>query len=170
MEDTLRIYSFYEEQQDGETKCYVSFKDGQGICQEAEVTAEIFEEMQNLMRKERNYIRSNERHLEQLELSEEMKHRRLYIMRSAWKSRYCLNFCKNDGDKLCDTCKNQISMECFFILCFSSSKTEMLLDMVDILLDSRPGFISVIPVFGCTKNTRISTKILFRMDISHSAT
>lgn len=32
--------------------------------------------MQNLMRKERNYIRSDERHLEQLELSEEMKHRR----------------------------------------------------------------------------------------------
>ena len=76
MEDTLRIYSFYEKQQDGETKYYVSFKDGQGIYQEAEVTAEVFEEMQNLMRKERNYIRSDERHLEQLELSEEMKHRR----------------------------------------------------------------------------------------------
>lgn len=59
MEDTLRIYTFYEKQIEGETKYYVSFRDGQGNWQEAEVSAEVFEEMQNLMRKERNYIRSD---------------------------------------------------------------------------------------------------------------
>lgn len=76
MEDTLRIYTFYEKQIEGETKYYVSFRDGQGQWQEAEVSAEVFEEMQNLMRKERNYIRSDERHLEHLELSEGTKHKR----------------------------------------------------------------------------------------------
>lgn len=76
MEDTLRIYSFYEKQINGEKQYYVSFRDGQGEWQEAEVSAEIFEEMQDLMRKERNYIRSDERHLEYLELSEAAQHKR----------------------------------------------------------------------------------------------
>lgn len=76
MEDTLRIYTFYEKKIEGETKYYVSFRDGQGNWQEAEVSAEVFEEMQNLMRKERNYIRSDERHLEYLELSEGIMHKR----------------------------------------------------------------------------------------------
>ncbi|MBU3877797.1 hypothetical protein HGO97_018510 [Faecalicatena sp. AGMB00832] len=35
-----------------------------------------------------------------------------------------MNFvCKNNGNKLCDTCKDQICMERFFVLCFSSGKT-----------------------------------------------
>lgn len=76
MEDTLRIYTFYEKQIDGEKQYYVSFRDGQDKWQEAEVSAEVFEEMQNLMRKERNYIRSDERHLEYLELSEGVQYKR----------------------------------------------------------------------------------------------
>lgn len=76
MEDTLRIYTFYEKQIDGEKQYYVSFLDGQGKWQETEVSVEVFEEMQHLMRKERNYIRSDERHLEYLELSEGIQHKR----------------------------------------------------------------------------------------------
>ena len=76
MEDTLRIYTFYEKHIGEETKYYASFRDGQGVWQESEVSPEVFKEMQNLMRRERNYIRSDERHLERLELSEGMKHKR----------------------------------------------------------------------------------------------
>lgn len=76
MEDNLRIYTFYEKQIDGEKQYYVSFRNGLGEWQEVEVSQEIFKEMQNLMRKERNYIRSDERHLEYFELSEAVQHKR----------------------------------------------------------------------------------------------
>lgn len=77
---------------------------------------------------------------------------------------------ENDSNELCDTCKDQISMQCFFILSPASCKTEIIFDVVDISFDNRSDFIGIIPFFGSTDCSGISTKILFRIDVNHTTT
>ena len=77
---------------------------------------------------------------------------------------------KNNGDELCDTCKNQIGMQSFCIPCPTSVKTEILFDMIDISFYSGSDFVSIIPFFRTTKNTRVGTKIFLGVNMNHSAT
>ena len=77
---------------------------------------------------------------------------------------------ENNSNELCDTGKDQISMQCLLILGSSSCKTEIVFDVVDISFDNSPDFIGVIPFFGSANGSGISTKILFRVDVDHSPT
>ena len=73
--------------------------------------------------------------------------------------------CENNSNKLCDSSKNQISMQSLLILGSASCKTEIVFDVVDISFDNSPDFIGIIPFFGTAYRTGISTKILFRVDV-----
>ena len=75
---------------------------------------------------------------------------------------------ENNSNELCDTGKNQISMQRFFILGSTSCKTEIIFDVVDISFDNSPYFIGVIPFFGSADRSGISTQILFWIDINHT--
>ena len=75
-----------------------------------------------------------------------------------------------NSNELCDTGKDQISMQCLLILGSSSCKTEIIFDVVDISFDNSPDFIGIIPFFGSTNRSGISTQILFRVDVDHSPT
>ncbi len=77
---------------------------------------------------------------------------------------------KNNSDELCDSSKNQISMQSLLILGSASCKTEIVFDVVDISFDNSPDFIGIIPFFGSADRSGISTKILFRVDVDHSPT
>ena len=77
---------------------------------------------------------------------------------------------ENNSNELCDTGKDQISMQCLLILGSSSCKTEIIFDVVDISFDNSPDFIGVIPFFGSANRSGISTQILFRVDVDHSPT
>ena len=77
---------------------------------------------------------------------------------------------ENNSNELCDTCKDQISMQRFFILSPASCKTEIIFDVVDISFDNSPDFIGIIPFFGSADRSGISTKILFRVDVDHPPT
>lgn len=71
--------------------------------------------------------------------------------------------------QLGNSCKNQIGVKCFLILTPSSCKTEIILDVVNISFYGSSYFVSVIPFFGTTNSSRIGPKILFRINIHHSA-
>ena len=75
---------------------------------------------------------------------------------------------ENNSNELCDTGKDQISMQCLLILGSSSCKTEIIFDVVDISFDNSPDFIGVIPFFGSANRSGISTQILFWIDINHT--
>ena len=77
---------------------------------------------------------------------------------------------ENNSNELCDTGKDQISMQCLLILGSSSCKTEIIFDVVDISFDNSPDFIGVIPFFGSANRSGISTKIFFRIDVDHTST
>jgi RNA polymerase sigma-70 factor (ECF subfamily) len=54
------------------TRYFVTFKDGEGIHRETEISRPIFREFVRLQRDERNLTRSDERHIERSEQTEEM--------------------------------------------------------------------------------------------------
>ena len=78
--------------------------------------------------------------------------------------------CENNSNKLCDPSKNQISMQSLLVLGSASGKTEIVFDVVDISFDNSPDFIGIIPFFGATDRSGISTKILFWVDVDHPPT
>lgn len=47
---------------------------------------------------------------------------------------------ENNSNELCDTGKDQISMQCLLVLGSSSCKTEIIFDVVDISFDNSPDF------------------------------
>lgn len=73
---------------------------------------------------------------------------------------------ENNSNELCDTRKDQISMQRLLILCSATCKTEVIFDVVDISFDNSPYFIGVIPFFGSADRSGISTQILFQIDIT----
>ena len=75
---------------------------------------------------------------------------------------------ENNSNELCDTRKDQISMQRLLILCSAACKTEIIFDVVDISFDNSPCFIGVIPFFGSADRSGISAQILFRIDINHT--
>lgn len=77
--------------------------------------------------------------------------------------------CKNDSYQLCNAGKNQIRVQCFFILGATTCETEIFLDVINISFNNGPDFVSVIPNFGAANDTGICTKILFGINIHHSA-
>ena len=67
---------------------------------------------------------------------------------------------ENNSNELCDTRKDQISMQRLLILCSAACKTEIIFDVVDISFDNSPCFIGVIPFFGSADRSGISAQIL----------
>jgi hypothetical protein len=56
---------------------------------------------------------------------------------------------ENNSNELCDTGKDQISMQCLLILGSASCKTEIIFDVVDISFDNRKackGYLRGLPV------------------------
>lgn len=78
MFDNRNTYTIRTETKDGTVHYFISFRDGQGIRQETEITYELFNEFQRFMRKERNLLRSDERHIEQNKLSDEMLYYKIF--------------------------------------------------------------------------------------------
>ena len=77
--------------------------------------------------------------------------------------------CENNSNKLGDTGKNQICMKRLFILSPASSKTQIILDVIDISFNNSPDFIGVIPFFGSANRSGISTKVFLRINIDHAS-
>ena len=77
---------------------------------------------------------------------------------------------ENNSNELCDTCKDQISMQRLLVLGPATCKTEIIFDVIDISFDNSPDFIGIIPFFGSADRSGISTKILFRVDVDHPPT
>lgn len=76
MFDNTNPYTIRFEETDGR-KCYfVAFTDGQGNFREIEVSKAVYMEFCHFIKRERNLRRSDERHLEQSELTEETLCRR----------------------------------------------------------------------------------------------
>jgi len=68
---TLRI-----EVADGITRYFVRFKDGQGVFHETEVSPLVYSAFCQFVKTERNLRRSDERHIEQSDLSDELLSKR----------------------------------------------------------------------------------------------
>ena len=77
--------------------------------------------------------------------------------------------CENNSNKLGDTGKNQISMKRLFILSPASSKTKIILDMIDVSFNNSPDFIGVISFFGSANCSGISTKVFLRINVDHTS-
>ena len=77
---------------------------------------------------------------------------------------------ENNSNELCDTGKEQISVQGLPVLGTASCKTEIFLDVVDIPFNSSPDFVSVIPFVSSADRSGIGTKVFFRIDINHTAT
>lgn len=63
-------YNTRIEETDGKKRYLVDFIDGQGDFQESEVSYEIYKQLHCFVKRERNLRRSDERHLEQSELTD----------------------------------------------------------------------------------------------------
>lgn len=70
--------------------------------------------------------------------------------------------------QLGNTGQEQICMECFFILCFTSCHTKTILEMVDCFFHIYPDFVCVIPFLCATGSAGISPKVLLGIDIEHA--
>jgi RNA polymerase sigma-70 factor (ECF subfamily) len=68
---TLRI-----EESEGIPRHFVSFRDGEGIHRETEISRPVYNEFLKLVKVERNLRRWDERHVEQSELTDETLNRR----------------------------------------------------------------------------------------------
>lgn len=77
---------------------------------------------------------------------------------------------KNNGNELGDSCKDEICMECFLILGSAPGEAEMLFDVINPSLNNSSDFVCIIPFFGATDCSRISTEIFFGINIDHTAT
>lgn len=76
MFDNTNPYSIRMEETDGITRYYAAFTDGQGISREVKISCEVYQQFCSFVKRERNLRRSDERHLEQSELTEETLCRR----------------------------------------------------------------------------------------------
>ena len=72
MFDNYNPYTLRMKNAGGITRYFVSFKDGEGINRETEVSRPVYLEFLRFIRVERNLHRWDERHLEQSALTEEM--------------------------------------------------------------------------------------------------
>jgi len=71
MFDNTNLYSLRTEIVEGIMHYYVSFKDGQAIMRETEVSRPVYLEFMRFVKQERNLRRWDERHVEQSELTDE---------------------------------------------------------------------------------------------------
>jgi len=76
MFDNTSPYTLRTENTEGITRYYISFTDGQAIRQNIEVSHAVYLEFQQFIKTERNLRRSDERHEEYSELSDEALHTR----------------------------------------------------------------------------------------------
>ena len=76
MFDNTNPYTIRIEETNGQKRYFVTFIDGQGIFRESEVSYEVYTQFCRFVKCERNLRRSDERHLEQSELTEETLCRR----------------------------------------------------------------------------------------------
>lgn len=74
--DNTNPYTIRFEETDGRKRYFVAFTDGQGNFRETEVSKAVYMEFCHFIKRERNLRRSDERHLEQSELTEETLCRR----------------------------------------------------------------------------------------------
>ena len=79
-----------------------------------------------------------------------------------------MNFIRNHyRNQLGNSGKKQISVKSLFVLCFTSGNTKTVFEMIDGFFNIYTYFISGSPVISATDTSRISTKILFRIDVNH---
>jgi RNA polymerase sigma-70 factor (ECF subfamily) len=71
MFDNTNPYTLRAESAEGITRYFVSFADGEGIHRETEVSRPVYLEFLRFIKIERNLRRSDERHVEQSELTDE---------------------------------------------------------------------------------------------------
>jgi RNA polymerase sigma-70 factor (ECF subfamily) len=76
MFDNTNPYTLRAEITDGITRYFVSFTDGQNIRRETEVSRPVYLEFLRFVRVERNLRRSDERHNERSDLTDETLNRR----------------------------------------------------------------------------------------------
>ena len=76
MFDNTNPYTIRFEETDGRKRYFVAFTDGQRNFRETEVSKAVYMEFCHFIKRERNLRRSDERHLEQSELTEETLCRR----------------------------------------------------------------------------------------------
>ena len=76
MFDNTNPYTIRFDETDGRKRYFVAFTDGQGNFRETEVSKAVYMEFCHFIKRERNLRRSDERHLEQSELTEETLCRR----------------------------------------------------------------------------------------------
>lgn len=76
MFDNTNPYTIRIEETNGQKRYFVACIDGQGIFRESEVSYEVYTQFCRFVKCERNLRRSDERHLEQSELTEETLCRR----------------------------------------------------------------------------------------------
>ena len=76
MFDYTNLYTIRIEEKNGQKHYFVAFTDGQGIFRESEISHAVFLEFNRFVKHERNLRRSDERHQEQSELTEETLCRR----------------------------------------------------------------------------------------------
>jgi RNA polymerase sigma-70 factor (ECF subfamily) len=77
MFDNKKIYTLRMDINGCITRYFISFTDGQGVRRETEVSHPIYLEFLRFVRIERNFRRSDERHIEKSELTEETLNRRM---------------------------------------------------------------------------------------------
>ena len=70
MFDNTNPYTIRIEEMNGQKRYFVAFVDGQGVFREVEVSYEVYMQFCCFVKCERNLRRSDERHLEQSELTE----------------------------------------------------------------------------------------------------
>ena len=81
-----------------------------------------------------------------------------------------MNFvCNYYGNKLRDPCKQQISMESFFILCPAACNTKTVFEVVDGFLNIHSDFVGGIPFGRTADRTRIGAQVFLGINIKHPA-
>jgi len=76
LDNKFDTYTFRTEVTDNITRYFVCFKDGQGVFHETEVSPLVYSEFCQFIKTERNLRRSDERHIEVSELSDELLNKR----------------------------------------------------------------------------------------------
>ena len=73
----------------------------------------------------------------------------------------------NHSDQMSNSGEKKVCMKRFLILSSSTGNTETVFEMVDRFLDIDSDFVGFILFFRTAFNTRIRTKIFFRIDVDH---
>ena len=74
------------------------------------------------------------------------------------------------SDKLGNSGKKQVGIKRFLILSFTAGHTKTVLEVVDEFLNMYSDFVGGSPFLGATDCSRISAKVLFRINVDHSST